>query len=198
MPPPPGTRTRRYVLHEYEAALVDCADYVAGNTADNDGGIHAWDEGWAFYAGSLEGTEDEYIELANIADATVDLSGVTIFENDLPDLARHTFADGTVLKAGEAIVVFGGGDASALSADNASFVVANNEDSGLQYGLALRNDGDRVTLLAIDGVTVITELGYGDIEESAPDAMECSMWGNDFVCHVGSTRHGARFAALLH
>ena len=29
--------------------------YGADLTA-NDGGVHAWDEGWAFYAGSLEGT----------------------------------------------------------------------------------------------------------------------------------------------
>ena len=25
--------------------------------SDNDGGVHAWDEGWAFYTGSLEGTD---------------------------------------------------------------------------------------------------------------------------------------------
>ena len=101
---------------------------------------------------------NEYIELANVADATVDLSGVTIFEEHLPDLARHTFADGTVLKAGEAIVVFGGGDVSSLTADNASSVVADNDDAGLPYGLALRNDGDKVSIPAVDGVSVITEL----------------------------------------
>jgi hypothetical protein len=50
-----------YVLHEFEDAIADCA---AGNIFDNDvataGGDapHAWDEGWAFYAGSLEGVGD--------------------------------------------------------------------------------------------------------------------------------------------
>merc|ERR1719272_2164327 len=43
-----------YVVHELEDALSDCAK---GNVADNDMGVHAWDEGWAFYAGSLEGTD---------------------------------------------------------------------------------------------------------------------------------------------
>merc|ERR1712023_137777 len=42
-----------YVIHEMEDALNDC---VAGDVADNDGGVHAWDEAVAFYSGSLEGT----------------------------------------------------------------------------------------------------------------------------------------------
>merc|ERR1719207_284683 len=49
-----------YVLHEYEDAIGDC---LAGDIYDNDAhnaagdSPHAWDEGWAFYAGSLEGTD---------------------------------------------------------------------------------------------------------------------------------------------
>merc|ERR1719199_1429069 len=49
-----------YVLHEFEDAIGDC---LAGNIFDNDAhnaagdSPHAWDEGWAFYAGSLEGTD---------------------------------------------------------------------------------------------------------------------------------------------
>merc|ERR1719217_904443 len=47
-----------YVLHEYEDAIMDC---LAGDITSNDATVggnapHAWDEGWAFYAGSLEGT----------------------------------------------------------------------------------------------------------------------------------------------
>ena len=40
-----------YAIHEFEDAIVDCG--VTG--ADTDAGVHAWDEGVAFYAGSLEG-----------------------------------------------------------------------------------------------------------------------------------------------
>jgi len=48
-----------YVLHEYEDAIMDClADDITGNTANVGGAApHAWDEGWAFYAGSLEGVD---------------------------------------------------------------------------------------------------------------------------------------------
>jgi hypothetical protein len=49
-----------YVLHEFEDAIMDC---LAGDLFNNDASSsagdspHAWDEGWAFYAGSLEGTD---------------------------------------------------------------------------------------------------------------------------------------------
>ncbi|CAM9671455.1 unnamed protein product, partial [Hapterophycus canaliculatus] len=43
-----------YVIHELEDAISDCEK---GDLNANDGGPHAWDEGWAFYAGSLEGTD---------------------------------------------------------------------------------------------------------------------------------------------
>ena len=43
-----------YVLHEFEDAIKDC---TAGDITANDGSVHAWDEGWAFYAGSQVGTD---------------------------------------------------------------------------------------------------------------------------------------------
>merc|ERR1719331_3275562 len=49
-----------YVLHEFEDAVDDClAGDIFNNDAHNSAGDspHAWDEGWAFYAGSLEGTD---------------------------------------------------------------------------------------------------------------------------------------------
>lgn len=41
-----------YVIHEMEDAINDC---VKKNLADNDKGVTAWDEAWAFYAGSAVG-----------------------------------------------------------------------------------------------------------------------------------------------
>lgn len=43
-----------YVVHEMEDALGDCE---RGELNNNDAGVHAWDEAWAFYTGSLEGTD---------------------------------------------------------------------------------------------------------------------------------------------
>jgi len=46
--------TWMYVIHEMEDALLDCE---GGDQTANDRGVHAWDEGWMFYAGSLEGVD---------------------------------------------------------------------------------------------------------------------------------------------
>ena len=42
-----------YVIHELEDAIGDC---FAGDITANDDSVHAWDEAWAFYAGSMVGT----------------------------------------------------------------------------------------------------------------------------------------------
>lgn len=79
--------------------------------------------------GASDDVEDELLELANVSDATLDLSGVAIVETDFPTLPRHTFANGTVLRAGEAVVVFGGGSVSRLSKANGQFFVVDNDYS---------------------------------------------------------------------
>jgi len=45
-----------YIIREMEDAVEDC---VEGDLTENDAPVHAWDEAWAFYAGSLEGTEGD-------------------------------------------------------------------------------------------------------------------------------------------
>lgn len=45
-----------YVLHELEDAVDDCN---AGTLTDNADRVKAWDEGWAFYTGSLIGPDGE-------------------------------------------------------------------------------------------------------------------------------------------
>ncbi len=138
--------------------------------------------------GSSDSVEDEFIELANYADVTVDLSGATIVEQDFFALPRHTFAEGTFLRAGEAIVVFGGGSVGALSAMNVSFVVCVNEDSALQYGLSLGNEGELVLLVAPDGSTTLAEFEYGDgasIDALVDISMvlEPDVWGDHYTSH---------------
>ncbi|CAN0425980.1 unnamed protein product, partial [Scytosiphon promiscuus] len=53
-----------YVIHELEDAVNDCkaagvrrADRNAHYLDANNANVLAWDEGWAFYTGSLEGTD---------------------------------------------------------------------------------------------------------------------------------------------
>jgi len=46
-----------YVIREFEDALVDCETDCDPSKSCNDDPVHAWDEGVAFYTGSLEGQD---------------------------------------------------------------------------------------------------------------------------------------------
>merc|ERR1712070_868468 len=47
-----------YVIREFEDAIDDCLTCTSNcNEHSSDNAVHAWDEGVAFYAGSLEGTD---------------------------------------------------------------------------------------------------------------------------------------------
>jgi len=46
-----------YVIREFEDAVIDCKTDCDKDTNCNDGPVYAWDEGVAFYSGSMEGTD---------------------------------------------------------------------------------------------------------------------------------------------
>jgi endonuclease/exonuclease/phosphatase family metal-dependent hydrolase len=85
----------------------------------------------------------EFIELVNSGSASVDLGGFTL--SDAVSI-RHTFAAGTMLGAGKALVVFGGASAIPAGLTNA---VASSTAS-----LNLSNSGDTVTLKDASGAVV--------------------------------------------
>lgn len=140
--------------------------------------------------GDPDPVDDEFLEIANASDATVDLSGATLWDSGI-STARHTFPTATYLRAGEAIVVFGGGSVSTLSAPNVMFVVADNEDHSLQYGLALNNDGDVATLKGADG-TVLASTPYGSAGGPAVTGdtslvLAPEVYGTDYTAHLYAT-----------
>jgi hypothetical protein len=87
----------------------------------------------------------EFVELVNPGGTAVDLSGWTV--SDAAGL-RHTFAAGTSLGAGAAIVIFGGASGIPGTVTNA---VAASTGS-----LNLSNSGDTVTVKNSAGTTVTT------------------------------------------
>jgi hypothetical protein len=157
--------------------------------------------------GSTDSVEDEFIEIANLVGVSVDLGGVTIVENDWSTyLPRHTFAEGTTLKAGEAVVVFGGGDVSALTADNVLFLTADNDDPGTPYGLSLLDAGESVRLMAADGKTTIDNVAYGtaSLDGSVPAGQDESITldpdvtGTDWLEHSGATDAAGSYSPGTH
>lgn len=100
--------------------------------------------------GVRDATDDEFVEIVNTAAFDVDISGFTISDGVG---VRHTFAAGTTLAAGAAIVIFGGG--TPTGAFGGALVQSASSGS-----LGLNNGGDTVTLAAADA-TLIDEVTYG-------------------------------------
>jgi len=111
--------------------------------------------------GSKDPTEDEFVELVNVSNETLDLSGWMLVETDWEEwLPRYTFPEGTTLDPAGAVVLFGGGDAPE-STDAIYYDISNAEDPGIAYGLDLDDAGDLVRL--IDGeLLTVAAFAYGD------------------------------------
>lgn len=102
--------------------------------------------------GVEDAVDDEFVELANLAGITFDLSGLTLTETGQPDKPRHRFAAGSVLQPEDARVIFGGGTPTGFAMPHCTAEAAINDDNGLQLGLALNNDGDTLRVSGMQRV----------------------------------------------
>jgi Lamin Tail Domain len=91
--------------------------------------------------------DDEFVELVNISSGDIDLSSWIVSDGYM---VRFTFPQGTILGAGQSVVIFGGGDISSFS------TMAFTTDGGL----GLNNSGDTITVSDSAGKTVDT-IAYG-------------------------------------
>ena len=98
--------------------------------------------------GTPDTTEDEFLEIYNTTLSDIDVSGYMI--NDSSGL-RHTFPSGSVIPAGDVIVVFGGGTPTNFSC------VTQISSVGF---LGLNNGGDTITLLDASSA-IVTSYSYG-------------------------------------
>lgn len=134
--------------------------------------------------GTRNSSEDEFVEIVNTGDFEADLSGVTIADGFS---SRHTFAEGTTLAVGAAIVVFGGGIPTGAFG-GAAVVTAS---SG---ALGLNNGGDTVTIAAADG-TLIAEVPYGGEGANNQSLTRDPDLTGEFVLHTDATdANGALFS----
>ncbi len=147
-----GSFLRDILINEF---LADPADGLAGDAnGDN----------------VRDSSHDEFVELVNTTGRDIDLNGYQLQTRGASgptDILRHRFAAGTVLPAGTAIVVFGGGDPDAA---NTAFGGARiyKASSG---GLSLLNSGGLVTLRDSSGM-IVTFLTYGGSTGLRGDANE--------------------------
>jgi hypothetical protein len=121
--------------------------------------------------GVVGSSDDEFIEIVNLAGESVDLGGLTLSD---AGSVRHEFAVGTLLDAGKSIVVFGGGS---ISTD-----LSFQTELASSGSLSLNNSADTITLSNPSGVA-IDVLSYG---AEAGDDMSLSRnpdLTGDFVGH---------------
>ncbi len=167
------TRARVRVSDVANASISDTSDAVFTITSTTVAGRVVLNEMLANEPGTDTG--GEFIELVNVGGAAVDLSGWTL--SDATGL-RHTFASGTSLAAGRALVVYG----KAASIPNG----VSNAVGASTAGLNLNNGGDTVTLAKPGGV--------------AADAYTyaASLAGQDGVSMNRSPDGGATGGFVLH
>ncbi|HKY05233.1 MAG TPA: IPT/TIG domain-containing protein [Blastocatellia bacterium] len=104
--------------------------------------------------GARSTSQDEFIEIVNRSDVSIDLSGYRLSD---ADEVRHIFALGVVVPPGESVVVFGGGRPTGD--------FGNAQENGLVFkassgGLSLNNTRDRVRLETGEG-RLVQEIDFG-------------------------------------
>jgi uncharacterized protein (TIGR03437 family) len=145
-----GSPLRDIMINE---VLADPPDGIAGD---------------ANHDGTRDSSADEFIELVNATTRDIDLSGYqlqTRSQSSSTDIIRHRFATGTILVAGTACVIFGGG---AIDKNQTAFGAAQVLKASTG-GLSLNNSGGIVTLRDSAGV-IVSSILYGAAGGTASDA----------------------------
>lgn len=96
----------------------------------------------------LSDSFDEFVEIVNVSDQAIDLSGFALRDRFL---VRHTVLEGTILGPSCALVIFGG---RATEGNPVEFGGAQvqNANGAAEFGLGLNDSGgDVVSLLNLDG-----------------------------------------------
>ena len=137
------------------------------------------DDGDANNDGTINTAQDEFFELYNNSDETLDISGYTM--EDFFSI-RHTFPEGTILQSGEFLVIFSGG-----TLDNFS----GNAQIASTGALGLNNSSDYVTIKNPSGATVVSENYTGASDQSVcrdPD------FTGEFVGHLSHSTNPRLFS----
>ena len=136
-------------------------------------------------------SDDEFVEIVNGTSGTVNISGWTLADGFS---TRHTFAPGTMMPPGSAIVVFGGGSVTAFNASGKAGVLA---DTG---SLGLNNGGDTITLSDQNGnpIDIQTYVSGGPGDGDGESITRCpEAPGGTFTRHTVATMGVFHSAGLL-
>ncbi len=171
-----GETSREIFINE---ALADPPDGIAGD---------------ANHDGVRSGSDDEFVELVNAQDDAVNISGWTVRTHSVSstsETTRHVFAQGTIINAHDALVIFGSGSFNPLHPifGGAQVFAASTG------GLSLTNTG--LTILVRDAAGhLIREFSYGGttgLDGNANQSLTRSpdIFGN-YILHTMASGAGGR------
>lgn len=152
--------------------------------------------GDANHDGVRSASDDEFVELTNATSAVISMAGWTVrtrATGGTAETLRHTFAAGTALPAGEAIVIFGGGNVN-LSDPIFGCAQIVKASSG---GLSLTNTG--LTILVRDnGGNLVSQMSYGSEGNNDDSLTRSPDITGSYVQHLAATgANGRRFSPGL-
>jgi hypothetical protein len=130
--------------------------------------------------GESDFDDDEFVEIVNSGSVSIDIGGWTISDQDA---VRHTFADGTILPANGAAVVFGNAQADTLESIFGGSIVQGTSS------MSLVNGGDTVTLKDGDGNTIDSHTYGSEGGENQSLVRDPDITGS-FVKHSTATGSG--------
>ena len=143
--------------------------------------------------GSRDAIKDEFIELVNTGSSSVDLSGYYLTDETSPNgAARHVFPSGTIVDAGQAIVIFGGGVPTSPTNFGGSVVHTASENNS---GVALGNSGKTLYVKNPDSLTVLSYTYDGTVGSINQSITRSPDLTGEFVSHSGvAAANGALFS----
>jgi uncharacterized protein (TIGR03437 family) len=196
-----GSSLRDVVINEF---LADPPDGLAGD---------------ANHDGVRDSADDEFVELINSTTRNLDLSGYELSTRSLTtttDTLRHRFAPGTILPAGTAIVIFGGGSFQNINLGTTNsnlFFGGARIVTASRGSLSLTNTGGVITVRTPTNA-IVTSVAYGsssnlraDLNQSltrAPDiigqfVLHSTAAGNETRPFSPGTRiDGSVFSEIVH
>jgi cysteine-rich repeat protein len=123
--------------------------------------------------GSITGTADEFVELVNVSQKMLNLTGVTISDSLV---VRHVFA-ATTLAPGEAIVVWAGG--TPMCPGVTKFATASTGH------LSLNDNGDTIRVAtAGTSPTTLIEVTYPAVTLNVSSNLSPELTGTTYVLHT--------------
>ncbi len=134
--------------------------------------------------GTRSASDDEFIEFVNSTNDPLDVSGWQVLDTNSQVLVRHIFPENTVIEAGAALVLFGGGSPTGTFGNSIVQVASSGS-------LGISNSNEQLLVVDAAEDTVIV-LGYADFNSDMSYTLDPDITGTDYVMH--SSANGANSA----